>query len=268
MREDDRLRDQLPADHLHGPAYLDFDEGVEAFVAELAELVPSGGRLALDEWTHAMARERSMLFAGDGPMDAGRVISKVKLCKTPDEVACLREALRITEVGVAEVQTRIAPGVKPDRPHRHLSPGDLRGRGRRQHPRPDVAGDARRASPTVHGPRPATSPCRCSPPSASSRSATSCGATPAPPSAASTPTSAGPGSSAVSPMPDSAPSSTAGWPSCAPSSTSPRRGRRAPTSPGGDRGQRRHQAVAAALLPRPRARHRQCRDALRRQRHR
>ncbi len=112
MREDDRLRDQLPADHLHGPAYLDFDEGVEAFVRDLAELVPDGARLALDEWTHAMARERSMLFAGDGPKDAGRVLGGAKLCKTPDEVACLREALRITEVGVAEVQARVAPGVK------------------------------------------------------------------------------------------------------------------------------------------------------------
>ena len=31
MREDDRLREKLPADHLHGPVYLDFDEGVQLF---------------------------------------------------------------------------------------------------------------------------------------------------------------------------------------------------------------------------------------------
>ena len=40
MREDDRLRTALPADHLHGPVYLDFDEGVQLFAAQLAELVP------------------------------------------------------------------------------------------------------------------------------------------------------------------------------------------------------------------------------------
>lgn len=112
MREDDRLRAQLPADHLHGPAFLDFDEGVQAFVAALAELVPAGARIAVDEWTHAMSRERSMLFAGDGPADAGRIINTVKLCKTPDEVSCLRESLRITEQGIAEVQARIGPGVR------------------------------------------------------------------------------------------------------------------------------------------------------------
>lgn len=112
MREDDRLRSQLPADHLHGPAYLDFDEGVEVFVAALADIVPSGARLALDEWTHAMAREKSMLFAGDGPADALRVLGPAKLLKTPDEVSCLRESLRITELGIAEVHARLAPGVR------------------------------------------------------------------------------------------------------------------------------------------------------------
>lgn len=112
MREDDRLRAQLPGDHLHAPSFLDFDEGVDTFVAELSSLVPAGARLALDEWTHAMARERSLLFAGDGPADAGSIINRAKLCKTPDEVSCLRASLQITEQGIAEVQARIAPGVR------------------------------------------------------------------------------------------------------------------------------------------------------------
>ena len=30
MREEDRLRVELPFDHIHGPVYLDFDEGVRA----------------------------------------------------------------------------------------------------------------------------------------------------------------------------------------------------------------------------------------------
>lgn len=112
LRQDDRLRDRLPADHLHGPAFLDFDEGVDAFARELVALVPAGARVALDEWTHAMSRDTSLLFAGDGPADAGRIIGAAKLCKTPDEVSCLRESLRITEVGIAEVQARIKPGVR------------------------------------------------------------------------------------------------------------------------------------------------------------
>ena len=111
MRADDRLLAALPADHLHGATYLDFDEGVQQFVRTLAGLVPAGAKLALDEWTHAMARERSLLFAAD-PVDAGRVIGSAKLLKTPDEIACMREGLRISEVAVAEVQKMVAPGVR------------------------------------------------------------------------------------------------------------------------------------------------------------
>ena len=112
MREDDGLRAGLPADHLHGPAYLDFDEGVQQFASELAGLVPADAVIAIDEWTNAMRRERSILFAPDPPVDGGRVISGVKVTKTQDELSCLRESLRITERAIDEVQARLAPGVR------------------------------------------------------------------------------------------------------------------------------------------------------------
>ena len=102
----------LPADHLHGPVYLDFDEGVELFIRQLAQLVPTGAAIALDEWTQALRRERSMLFASGVPLDAGRVVSQVKLTKTPDELGFMREGLRITEQAIAQVQMRVAPGVR------------------------------------------------------------------------------------------------------------------------------------------------------------
>lgn len=112
VRPDDRLRAALPADHVHGPVYLDFDEGVQQFAAQVADLLPPGAVVAIDEWTHALRRERSILFAADAPVDATRLINAAKLCKTPDELACLREALRITEVANAAVQARLAPGVR------------------------------------------------------------------------------------------------------------------------------------------------------------
>ena len=112
MREDDRLRTELPSDHLHGPVYLDFDEGVQLFASELAALVPGSAVLAIDEWTNALRRERSLLFAPDAPADGGRVISRAKATKTPDELSCMREGLRITELAIADVQARVAPGVR------------------------------------------------------------------------------------------------------------------------------------------------------------
>jgi Xaa-Pro dipeptidase len=112
VREDDRIDGELPSDHLHGPVYLDFDEGVELFAKELARLVPEKPVIALDEWTNALRREHSVLFAPDPPLDGGRVISTAKAIKTPDELSCMREGLRITEAAMAEVQARLAPGVR------------------------------------------------------------------------------------------------------------------------------------------------------------
>lgn len=112
MRADDRLLAVLPEDHLHGSAHLDFDEGVELFASQLAELVPANAVLAIDEWTHALRRADSLNGGHTAPLDGGRVINKAKLIKTPDELAYLRESLRITELGIAEVQARVAPGTR------------------------------------------------------------------------------------------------------------------------------------------------------------
>ena len=112
VREDDRIRTALPADHLHGPVYLDFDEGVRVFAAELAALVPSAAVIAMDEWTNALRREHSLLFAGTAPVDGGPVISRSKARKTPDELALMREGLRITERAIADVHAKLAPGVR------------------------------------------------------------------------------------------------------------------------------------------------------------
>ena len=102
----------MPADHLHGPVYLDFDEGVELFATQLGGLVPSGrhGR-------HRRVDQRAAPRADDpvrpgAPDDAGRVISTAKASKTPDELSAMREGLRITEQAIADVQAKIAPGVR------------------------------------------------------------------------------------------------------------------------------------------------------------
>lgn len=111
MRHDDRLRSEYPADHLHGGVYLDFDEGVDQFTSQLAGFVPADAAIAIDEWTHAL-RRNGALFGADVPADAGHVVSAAKVVKTPDELSCMREGLRITEQAIAEVQARLAPGVR------------------------------------------------------------------------------------------------------------------------------------------------------------
>jgi Xaa-Pro aminopeptidase len=100
----------LPADHVHGPVYLEFDEGVELFARVLAELVPATAKVAVDELTGAMRRAQATLFPAGPPRDAGGILADAKLFKTPDELACLRHATQITQEAMVPVQAALAPG--------------------------------------------------------------------------------------------------------------------------------------------------------------
>lgn len=102
----------LDDDHLHGPTYLDLDEGVGAFADVLAGLLPSHAVVAIDEVTGAMHGDRQKLFADWPPRAASEVMGPVRVSKTPDEVACLRQALRITEQAMEKVQAGLVPGAR------------------------------------------------------------------------------------------------------------------------------------------------------------
>ncbi len=102
----------LDDDHLHGPTYLDVDEGVAAFAAELADLLPRGATVAIDEVTGAMHRDRDLLFADWPPRPASEVTSAARLVKTRDELALLRHALWITEQAMVDVTAALVPGAR------------------------------------------------------------------------------------------------------------------------------------------------------------
>jgi Xaa-Pro dipeptidase len=112
MREGSLSECEVPADHVHGPLYLEFDEGVEHFAKVLTELVPASASVAVDELTGAMRRAQSRLFPAGPPSDAAQVVGPAKLVKTPDQVSCVRNACRITEEAMADVQKALAPGVR------------------------------------------------------------------------------------------------------------------------------------------------------------
>lgn len=110
FREGISAGSDLPADHLHGPVYLEFDEGVRNFARLVSDLIPAGSTVAVDESTGAMMRAASALFPGGPPSDAAAVVGAAKLVKTPDEIAYMRTANQITEQAVADVQAALAPG--------------------------------------------------------------------------------------------------------------------------------------------------------------
>jgi Xaa-Pro dipeptidase len=112
FREGASSESGLPADHLHGPVYLEFDEGVQNFAKVVAELVPEPAVVAVDELTGAMRRAQQRLFRADRPVDAAQVIGAAKLIKTPDELSCIRTACRITDQAMVDVQAALAPGIR------------------------------------------------------------------------------------------------------------------------------------------------------------
>jgi Xaa-Pro aminopeptidase len=100
----------LDDDHLHGPTYLDAEEGVSLFAGMLADLLPPRATLAVDEVTGAMHHDRRLVFADWPPRAASEVMGAARSIKTRDELADLRHALWITEQAMADVQARLAPG--------------------------------------------------------------------------------------------------------------------------------------------------------------
>ena len=112
FREGTAQESDLPADHLHGPVYLEFDEGVANFARVLADVIGTGGVLAVDECTGAMSRAAKLLFPNGAPADAAGIVSAAKAIKTPDELACMRTAIRITDEAMVEVHKRLAPGIR------------------------------------------------------------------------------------------------------------------------------------------------------------
>jgi Xaa-Pro aminopeptidase len=112
FREGAAQESDLPDDHLHGPVYLEFDEGVENFARALAGLIPAGAVIAVDECTGAMSRAAKLLFPNGAPVDASSVVSAAKAIKTPDELACIRTAIRITDEAMVDVHKALAPGIR------------------------------------------------------------------------------------------------------------------------------------------------------------
>jgi Xaa-Pro dipeptidase len=112
FREGASLESDLPADHLHGPVYLEFDEGVQHFARVVSDLIPAGAVIAVDECTGAMSRAAKLLFRAGAPVDAAAVISAAKVIKTQDELSCMRTAIRITDDAMVEVHKALAPGIR------------------------------------------------------------------------------------------------------------------------------------------------------------
>lgn len=93
--------------HQHPPLFPDLDD-VSAFAAAVSSHFSSGARVGIDHFTHAMLRQ----LQGVSWVDAAGVLGKVKLCKTVDEVACIRQAQLLNELGMEDALRALRVGVR------------------------------------------------------------------------------------------------------------------------------------------------------------
>ena len=98
---------EVPEGHRHSGLRLDFPAGARA-VASLVDDVCPGGVVAVDELTMPL---RAAL-AARSLADPAPAIARAKIRKTPDELECIRRAQQINERAIADVRTRVQPGVR------------------------------------------------------------------------------------------------------------------------------------------------------------
>jgi Xaa-Pro aminopeptidase len=104
----DGVPNDLPGDHLHGPLFPDLDDGIDVFANALADHFGAGARVGIDDQTHAMLRG----VQGFDWVDASAVTGAAKITKTPDEVACIRNAQLLNELAMVDALRILRPGVR------------------------------------------------------------------------------------------------------------------------------------------------------------
>jgi Xaa-Pro aminopeptidase len=104
----DGLPPELPQDYVHGPLFPGLDDGAEEFAKALSDHFPSGSRLAVDDQTHPMLRHLATYDWCDGRA----ALAPAKLRKTPDELACIRTAQRISELAMVDAREALRPGIR------------------------------------------------------------------------------------------------------------------------------------------------------------
>jgi len=98
---------ELPADHVHAGAVPDVDDGAAALATTVQKLIPADATLACDEVPHPLGRALGDLRL----VPASGVLGPAKLCKTPDELACIRRAQHVNEQAMLDVRPLLRPGV-------------------------------------------------------------------------------------------------------------------------------------------------------------
>jgi len=101
---------ELDPDRVGPVAYPDLEDGAADLVAWVAERVPPGARVGIDEVTHPM--QRAFAATSITLESAQRVTTAARVTKTVDELACIRAAEALTEAAMVDALAALRPGVR------------------------------------------------------------------------------------------------------------------------------------------------------------
>ena len=98
--------------HVHRDLPLDYDEGVDALLQQVREIVGNVARIGFDELTSPMLALLPAIVPDFEVVDAGVALGPARLCKTRDEIECMRRAQHINELAMYDVEAALRPGVR------------------------------------------------------------------------------------------------------------------------------------------------------------
>jgi Xaa-Pro dipeptidase len=98
----------FPHDHVHAGVSLESEDGARRLLGDVWEVVPERTALAVDEVT--MPLRAALLERRHPTSDASPVVGHAKLCKTADEIECVRRAQAINEAAIADLAPLVRPG--------------------------------------------------------------------------------------------------------------------------------------------------------------
>jgi Xaa-Pro dipeptidase len=100
--------DDVRPEFVHPGVAPDLEDGAAILGSFLGDLFPAGSRLAFDDVPHPLRRR----LAGREILGAAPILGPAKLCKTVDELACIRTAQAINETAMLDVYRQLRPGVR------------------------------------------------------------------------------------------------------------------------------------------------------------
>lgn len=103
--------DDHPRDHAHPAAHPDTDHGAATIAGFVRDVFDGSANVAIDELTHPLARALDTDTDTDTLSSVTSTLTAARLHKTVDEVACIRQAQRINEAAMVEVQSELRADV-------------------------------------------------------------------------------------------------------------------------------------------------------------